>query len=101
MRYALLIAAGLGLAACQTNQTWTKLDGTQAGGASLANAKTVCELRAKSVSSSSMAAGSGRRFLSTGDAIGSGIARGIERASVYKDALAACMAERGFVTASM
>jgi hypothetical protein len=56
-------------------------------------------LRADAEASAAMA-GPGRRYVNTGDAIGSGIADGIKQAGIANQLLRACMAERGYVLAS-
>lgn len=99
MRYGVLLIAALSVSACATNQTWTRIDHGATNANAVAQAKTVCELRADAEASAAMA-GPGRRYVNTGDAIGSGIADGIKQAGIANQLLRACMAERGYVLAS-
>lgn len=86
------------LAGCTTNQSWTRIDGGRADGRDLEQARFICEPRARALAQSATA--SSPSPINMGDAIASGINRGLAQRQIGGNVLASCMAERGFVAAS-
>lgn len=98
MRYVLAAVAALGLGACTTNQSWTRIDGNRSSSSDLQHARLICEPRAQAAADSATASSPSPR--NTSDAIASGITEGLAKGRIRDNVLNSCMAERGYVIAS-
>lgn len=94
-KYALMLIASIALSACQTNQTYSRIDGRSPTAMEIRKARLVCQPRAEAAGQAATA--QSRHYFGAGDAIGSGIADGLKRAGIQTNTMASCMAEYGLV----
>lgn len=76
-RYVILLMAALTIAACQTNQSYSRIDGQAATTSELRHARLICDQKAI--------------------AAGSLASDGIKKAVAEMSTMESCMAERGLV----
>lgn len=93
--YVVLLISCLALGGCQTNQTYSGIDGHKPTPTEVKQARLICEPRADAAAQAATA--SSPPAYGVGNAIGTGIAQGIVQANVRNNTLTSCLAERGLI----